>query len=355
MLYPKNRIIILSDAIRTGKTSALASWLENVHSKAGFICPDIENSRKLLNLQTGIYHDFELKVKTDDCTSIGKFHFSNQVIQQTCLETLEASQKGFQFLVLDEIGKLEIESDLGFFPILHQLFASYKQAGNGYLIVVIRDSLLQKAIEKFNLQSARILNLKEFKSSIQTHALVLAGGNSSRMGTPKGLISYHNNIQQDYLYNCLKQHCDHVYLSLKSNSISTNPSSLPYILDDIDYPDMGPTSAYLSAVNFNPLCNWILLACDYPFLKSRDIEFLLKYANIAKTSVCYGLEKQYEPLLAVYHLNNHLEFWMILQMGNQSLYKFQEKIKPKVLMPISRAVLFSANTPEEMMEAKELL
>ncbi|MFY8021547.1 MAG: NTP transferase domain-containing protein [Bacteroidia bacterium] len=354
-MHPKNRIIILSDAIRTGKTTTLANWLENIDSKAGFICPDIENKRKLLNLQTGIYYDFELKEKSDNSTSIGKFHFSNDIIQKACKETLDAATKEFHFLIMDEIGKLEIETDLGFYPILNSIISNYQKPGNGYLILVIRDTLLQKALIKFNLKDSKILNLTEFKSAIQTHALVLAGGNSSRMGLAKGLISYHGSNQQDYLYSCLKLHCDHVYLSLKTNTTNTNPSELPCILDDEDYTDMGPTSAYISALNHQPLCNWILIACDYPFLKHRDIEFLYRFAEISKSSVCYGIEKMYEPLLAVYHLNDHFQFWNLLNNGNQSLFKYQKVIKPKVLMPISRAVLFSANTPEEMQEAKELL
>ena len=37
--------------------------------------------------------------------------------------------------------------------------------------------------------------------------------------------------------------------------------------------------------------------------------------------------------------------------GNESLRKFQESIKPHVLMPINEDILISVDTPEQMTEA----
>jgi molybdopterin-guanine dinucleotide biosynthesis protein A len=355
MLYPKNRIIILSDAIRTGKTTALSNWLATVQSKAGFICPDRDKTRKLLNLQTGFYHNFEVTGSVEDSISIGKFHFSKKVIKLACDSVLEALHRPFQFLVLDEIGKLEIELEQGFYPILNQIIATYQQPGNGHLILVIRDTLLQKGIEKFQLQSAKILNLQEFIAATQTHGLVLAGGNSSRMGTSKALINYHQQAQHDYLYQNLKEHCKHVFLSLKTNTATTNPNQVPCLLDDADYSEMGPMNGLISAFNHNPLCNWLLLACDYPFLKSTDIATLFKHSQNVNTSICYGTDNNYEPLLAVYQLNNYMLFWEMLQNGNQSLRKFQERMQAKIIQPSSNDILFSADTPKDKMEAIEKL
>ena len=352
MLFPKNRIIVLSDTVRSGKTTALNKWLAPIQSKAGFICPDIGNSRKLLNLQTGTYHDFEVNEHEEDCVSIGKFHFSKSVIEKASLAILLALKTDVQFLVMDEIGKLEIESDEGFYPILSEVIATYQKPGNGYLILVIRDSLIQKGIDKFNLQDAILLNLQEFSAATRLHGLVLAGGNSSRMGFPKGLITYQHTSQQDKLYHDLNSYCNKVYLSLKVNSIQTNPTNLPSLLDDKDYPEMGPMSGLISALNKNPLCNWAVLACDYPFLKNTDIEFLIKHSASVNTSVCFGIENQFEPLLAVYHLNDFKAFWNLLQSGNQSLRKFQNCIQPQVLKPKDNSILFSADTPSDMKEAK---
>jgi molybdopterin-guanine dinucleotide biosynthesis protein A len=352
MLFPNNRIIVLSDTVRSGKTTALYNWLQSLQSKAGFICPDIGDSRKLLDLQTGIYYDLETNENHEDCVSIGKFHFSKRIINKASLAVLQALKTDVQFLVMDEIGKLEIESDEGFFPILKEVIACYENQRNGYLILVIRDSLLHKAINKFNLQNIPILNLQGFLEATRIHGLVLAGGNSSRMGFPKGLITYHTMAQQDKLYYDLKTYCENVFLSLKNNSIQTNPRNLPCLSDDIDYPEMGPMNGFISALNKNPLCNWIVIACDYPFLKIADIELLVKHSAAVNTSVCFGIEKQFEPLLAVYHLNDFNQFWKMLQSGNQSLRKFQNYIQPQVLTPVNRTTLFSADTPADLKEAK---
>jgi len=251
----------------------------------------------------------------------------------------------------DEIGRLEIESNLGFYPILNEVISNYKKPGLGYLILVIRESLLQRGIEKFQLQNANTLNLEAFKSATKNQGLVLAGGDSSRMGIKKGLIKYHNKLQQDFLFEELSKHCEKVFLSLKINSIETNPSLLPAIIDNKSFLNKGPMSALLSALLQNPLANWYVIACDYPLLNARDIEFLYKYFVISESSVCYGKEKNYEPLLAVYHNNDFHALWKMFVRGNESLRKFQESIKPHVLMPINEDILISVDTPEQMTEA----
>lgn len=352
MIPANNRIFILSDHIRMGKTNVLSQWLKNIYSKGGFLTPDIDEKRKLLSLNTGIYHNFEVDESFEEKVSIGRFHFSKKVIDDSADEVLYILDKGVQYLVIDEIGRLEIESNLGFYPILDEVITNYKKPGLGYLILVIRKSLLQRGIEKFQLQNAIVLNIEAFKSATKNYGLILAGGDSSRMGIKKGLIKYHDKFQQDFLFEELSKHCEKVFLSLKSNTIDTNPSLLPAIEDSKSFLDKGPMSALLSAVLQNPLANWYVLACDYPLLKTRDIEFLYKYFLISESSVCYGKEKNYEPLLAIYHNNDFHTLWKMFVRGNESLRKFQEAIKPHVLLPINEDILLSVDTPEQMIEAQ---
>ncbi len=64
---------------------------------------------------------------------------------------LHTSAGKYDWLIVDEAGKLEVEQDKGLEPFLSQLIASYKQGGKGKLILVVRDTLLDKAIEKYGL------------------------------------------------------------------------------------------------------------------------------------------------------------------------------------------------------------
>jgi molybdopterin-guanine dinucleotide biosynthesis protein A len=352
-IYQKNRIYILTGAIHTGKTSALGDWLDHVKSKGGFITPDIDGKRKLQSLNTGAVYNFEVEESFDKKISIGRFHFSKLILREAAEEVLYILEKGVQFLVIDEIGRLEIESNEGFYPILQTVIDEYQKPGFGYLILVIRDSLLQKGIDKFNLHSATVMSLDDFKSRTQNFGLVLAGGDSKRMGNPKGLIQYHSESQQSFLYKSLAEFCKKAFLSVRENNQLTNPDNFPCIEDDLNLPQMGPMTALLSAINTNPFANWYILACDYAYLKKRDIEFLYKYFEISKESVCFGHDRNYEPLLAIYHVNDFPNLWKLLAKGNESLRKFQELIKPHVLIPLSDSVLMSVDTPEDMLEAKK--
>ena len=55
------------------------------------------------------------------------------------------------WLVIDEVGKLELADD-GFYDALQQIIAVYQQPNVvGKLLLVVRDSLLEAVAQKFNL------------------------------------------------------------------------------------------------------------------------------------------------------------------------------------------------------------
>ena len=98
----------------------------------------------------------------------------------------------------------------------------------------------------------------------QLYGLVLAGGKSTRMGSDKGLIQYHDRPQQEYLYHLLEQVCSKVYLSIRNEQQASVSNEFNVIADQNEY--HGPFNGILSAHKAHPNVAWLVLACDLPLL-----------------------------------------------------------------------------------------
>lgn len=131
--------------------------------------------------------------------------------------------------------------------------------------------------------------------------LVLAGGHSRRMGTPKAMIAYHGKPQAEHSCDLLRDVCERVFLSLRPDQAANFAAvGVDKIYDA--YPDAGPIGGILSAMDAHPDVSWVVLGCDLPFLTSEGIASLVNqrrgdcWAN-AYRGARDGLP---EPLCAIY-------------------------------------------------------
>lgn len=156
----RNSIFILTGAIRSGKTTALTRLYTNYKGHVdGFLTPDEGGLRIFISLDTGMVIPFEVKHAFDDIIKIGKYNFLNSTFQTAKKQLSKLINSSAKYIVIDEIGKLEIENK-GFEPELGVFLKQFLQENRGQiLLLVIRDSLLDLAIEKYKLRNAQILSL----------------------------------------------------------------------------------------------------------------------------------------------------------------------------------------------------
>lgn len=151
--------------------------------------------------------------------------------------------------------------------------------------------------------------------SIPVWACVLIGGQSSRMGRPKHLIKGKNGrTWLESTVGGLEEVVDRVVLSGKGD-VPDRLAHLPRMVDIVDV--KGPLTGILSAMRWNPLVSWLLVACDMPDIKRQGLAWLLgmRKPGVWGTVPRHNKTGYSEPLLAHYDFRSGQLFEKLLSAG----------------------------------------
>lgn len=160
-MHPTNNIYLLSGPVHSGKTSALTVFVNQHSNVGGFICPDILNLRYLINVSDGTQHLFQvLNSQSENDIQIGQYSFLKSGFSAAHSILLSAKNYDFNFFIIDEIGKLELQGK-GLEPALT---LALKEFRNTNIIAIVRDYLLEEIIEKYQFSDPIIINCKELNT-----------------------------------------------------------------------------------------------------------------------------------------------------------------------------------------------
>lgn len=133
------------------------------------------------------------------------------------------------------------------------------------------------------------------------HGLVLAGGQSRRMGQDKAALVQAGETQLGRAVALLQRHVSRVFVSSRANQADDAVRrDFEQILDRYD--NLGPIAGILSAMDEWPGHGWLVLACDLPNIDDRTIAFLLENASADHPASAYesAHDNLPEPLCAIY-------------------------------------------------------
>jgi nucleoside-triphosphatase THEP1 len=154
-------IFIFSGPIHSGKTTELLQWCDQQKNIAGILMPDIDGSRKILDLHTKDVFDIECTDTTntkEQLTSVGRFHFYTAAFKRGNLIITQALAQNPGWLIIDEAGKLELEGK-GFYRSIVKAVEFYQnKKAIGNLLITVRESLCEEIISFFKIQNAGVIH-----------------------------------------------------------------------------------------------------------------------------------------------------------------------------------------------------
>jgi len=177
--------------------------------------------------------------------------------------------------------------------------------------------------------------------------LILAGGYSRRMGRDKAYLKFHGKPQIEHVFNLLKKHCVEVFLSKRKDQKAYK--HFKYIDDAREFSNHGPLGGILSAMKEYTDADWLVVACDLPFITDETIQTLLDFRNPQKIATAFisTQDARPEPLCAVWE--GHA-YDSILKLFNEAIdcpRKILMKSDAHLLEPNDPHWLDNINTPQE--------
>ncbi len=145
------------------------------------------------------------------------------------------------------------------------------------------------------------------------YGLVLAGGQSSRMGENKALLDYHGMAQFEWVAQLLRPHCAHTYISLRDEL--QLPTALPVIVDS--FQGLGVYGAILSAFRTVPDAAWLTVACDLPLLDEAALAHLVAARDTSKLATAFHNPATGwpDPLVTIWEPRAYPQLLQFLSMG----------------------------------------
>jgi nucleoside-triphosphatase THEP1 len=151
----RHSIFLLTGAIQTGKSEALLQWCKH-ENMSGFITPTFLEKKILYNISNKEKTLYQAE-EGNDTIAIGQYFLAKNAfaIANSIVLNSVALQK--KWIVMDEIGKLELNNE-GHHDTLLYLLNNYE----GNILLVVRDSLLEKIIEKYKFIAPIIIEKADF-------------------------------------------------------------------------------------------------------------------------------------------------------------------------------------------------
>ena len=137
----------------------------------------------------------------------------------------------------------------------------------------------------------------------EVYGLVLAGGESRRMGRDKALLCYSGeSTQLERTVDLLSKICQKVFVSQRKDQSFPIPSKAEVVFDSIASVK-GPLCGILSAMQAFPQAHWLVLACDLPFVTLSTLEKIITSFHASDprlTAYRSSSDGLPEPLCAIY-------------------------------------------------------
>ncbi|TFH01973.1 MAG: hypothetical protein E4H13_03430 [Calditrichales bacterium] len=153
-------INILSGPVASGKTTRLMTWVKMQAGCSGIMAPVINQKRHLYSISINESRLLEVEkpeTQDEETISIGRYHFLKSTFQWAREELVRAIRETPPFLVIDEIGPLEL-SGKGLEPAIGEALYLSERNPEVTQIWVVRKSQVTRVVQHYGLEGKYILD-----------------------------------------------------------------------------------------------------------------------------------------------------------------------------------------------------
>lgn len=193
--------------------------------------------------------------------------------------------------------------------------------------------------------------------TLDATAIILAGGESRRMGRDKADLPWGNASILNYMADMLQKVCREVIVV--SNIARAMESSVKVVADII--PHCGPLSGIHAGLYYSCYSHAFVVGCDMPFAAPEAVEILLEKRE-GYDAVIPIYSGMMEPLFAVYSKNCIPAAEHLLRAGDYRVISLYPQIrcyymKEEQLAPpdVLQKMFQNINTPEEYRKVNKYL
>ena len=186
-------------------------------------------------------------------------------------------------------------------------------------------------------------------ASSRLYGLVLAGGESRRMGRDKALLTRDGQSQLAHIVGLVETLTDRTFVSTRGEQQDESERSrFAQVIDR--YQDIGPVSGILSAMDEHPRVDWLVVACDLPNIDHATLTYLLEHRSTEQPFTAFksSYDGLPEPLCAFYRAGSDTVLRQFIDDGIVCPRKILIRSDTLLLQQPNPAALDNINTPEDL-------
>ena len=183
----------------------------------------------------------------------------------------------------------------------------------------------------------------------QVYGLVLAGGESRRMGQDKALLKRDGKSQLQHTVGLLDGVCERVFVSARHDQQDdAERSRFARIVDRYD--GIGPVAGILTGLETHPNVDWLIVACDLPNIDTETLQHLLDHRSATQPFTAFrsSYDDLPEPLCAVYRSGSEAIVRRFIDDGIFCPRKILLRSDTCLLRQPNPAALDNINTPDDL-------
>lgn len=167
--------------------------------------------------------------------------------------------------------------------------------------------------------------------AVRVAGIVLCGGQSRRMGTPKAWLQFGSEVLLQRTVRIVSAVVRPVVVAARlGRSLPPLPEGVQTVNDTID--DGGPLAGVDAGFTaLGGLCDAVFVtSCDHPLLKPAVIQRVIDWLGESPAVVLSHDDRLY-PLTAVYRLTTHRELSEMLTSGQFRAHDFARACDPRIV------------------------